>query len=185
MREVSAATVERQAAFVREHASFVQGTSGNRSGLSAASLRFAQRLRLRLRRRRAPSVLRTHSARPGRLAPGSNPDLCTPAPRATERRTARRATLAHVPWSAGVGLLRRDRCEARRRGIRPFATVAVKPLHASVRTYRGQRSCLRAVAVGAGGRSISHVRFLWTRLPGMKTLNAPTLPTVKAETQLG
>jgi len=63
--------------------------------------------------------------------------------------------------SAGVGpLRRRGWCEMRRRGIRQFATVAVKPLHASVGTYRRQRSGSQAVAVGTRGLDFSHLSSL-------------------------
>jgi len=77
------------------------------------------------------------------------------------------ATATEGLRSEASGRLRRDRCDSRH-GIRSFATVAEKPFHASVETYRRQRSGLQAVAVGAGGRSISHLQFLWTKLPWMR-----------------
>src|SRR5215467_1886093 len=77
------------------------------------------------------------------------------------------ATATEGSRSEASRRLRWDRCDSRH-GIRPFATVAEKPLHASVGTHRRQRSGLQAVAVGAGGRSVSHVRFLWTKLPWMR-----------------
>jgi len=77
------------------------------------------------------------------------------------------ATATEGSRSEASRRLRWDRCDSRH-GIRPFATVAEKPLHASVRTHRRQRSGLQAVAVGAGGRSISHLRCLWTKLPWMR-----------------
>src|SRR5215813_13193196 len=77
------------------------------------------------------------------------------------------ATATEGLRSEASGRLRRDRCDSRH-GIRPFATDAEKPFHASVETYRRQRSGLQAVAVGAGGGSISHLQFLWTKLPWMR-----------------
>ena len=59
--------------------------------------------------------------------------------------------------SAGIQLLRHDRCEARRRRKRPLAGVAEIESSTTVRNHWRQRSGLDAVAaVGTAGLSFSH-----------------------------